>query len=341
MTNSTSAAMRELLPAARTPHRLRRIAVWSIAAVVLLAFPQFAGGYPIYLASLIGIYALVAIGLNLLVGFSGQISLGHAAFFGLGAYGAALLSARTGMPFWLAIPVASVGTALVGAVIAIPALRLRNLYLAIATLGFGVVVQKMIFEWRSLTGGGGGLEVLPATLGGISLAVEGRMYYVILLALAFSLWSSANLVRTRTGRALVILRESEIAAASLGIHVARYKVVAFGFSAFYTAVAGGLLANLVRYLNPESLNVNLSIMFLAMIVIGGLGSIRGALLGAAFYVVMPELFRSVKDAPGLVFGISLMLVMVLLPRGLASLRWLRAGAARARRAAQAKPEGPR
>jgi branched-chain amino acid transport system permease protein len=328
MSSSTSAAMRELLPPARAPRRLQRLGLWAVAALVLLAFPQFVGGYPIYLASLIGVYALVAIGLNLLVGFSGQISLGHAAFFGLGAYGSALLTARLGLPFWLAIPVASIVTALIGAVIAIPALRLKNLYLAIATLGFSVVVQKTIFEWRSLTGGGAGLEVLPAQIGGISMAIEGRMYYVILVALAFSLWSSANLVRTRTGRAFVILRESEIAAASLGIHVARFKVIAFGFSAFYTAAAGGLLANLVRYLNPESLNVNLSIMFLAMIVIGGLGSIRGALLGAAFYVVMPELFGKIKDAPGLVFGISLMLVMVLLPRGLASLRWLRARAGR-------------
>jgi branched-chain amino acid transport system permease protein len=321
--NSTPPILRPAKAAgAARPGRAGRSALWLLAAAALLALPQFVGGYPIYLASLVGVYALVAIGLNLLVGFSGQISLGHAGFFALGAYGSALLASRAGLPFWLAIPLAAVVTALVGALIAIPALRLKNLYLAIATLGFGVVVQKMIFEWRGLTGGGAGLEVVPAQLGGLSLAVEGRMYYVILVALAFALWSSANLIRTRTGRALVIVRDSEIAAASLGVNIARFKVIAFAFSAFYTAAAGGLLANLVRYLNPESFNVNLSIMFLAMIVIGGLGSIPGALLGAAFYVIVPELFRDIKDAPGLVFGISLMLVMVLLPRGLASLRWV-------------------
>ncbi|MDB6001593.1 MAG: amino acid/amide transporter rane protein 2, family [Rhizobacter sp.] len=302
------------------PRSNRRTALWAVGTVALLALPQFVGGYPIYIASLVGIYALVAIGLNLLVGFSGQISLGHAGFFALGAYASALLASKLGVPFWLAIPIAGVATALIGALIAIPALRLKNLYLAIATLGFGVVVQKMIFEWRGLTGGGAGMEVVPAQIAGLSLAVGGRMYYVILIVLAFGLWSSTNLIRTRTGRALVILRDSEIAAACLGINVARYKVVAFAFSAFYTAVAGGLLANLVRYLNPESFNFNLSIMFLAMVVIGGLGSIFGALLGAAFYVIVPELFRDMKDAPGLVFGVSLMLVMVLLPRGLASLR---------------------
>lgn len=296
-----------------------RMAFWAMAAVLLLALPFLVGGYPIYIASLVGIYALVAIGLNLLVGFSGQISLGHAGFFALGAYGSALLASRLGLPFWLAIPAAAAMTAIVGALIAIPALRLKNLYLAIATLGFGVVVQKMIFEWRGITGGGAGLEVVPATLGGLSLVVDGRMYYVILVALALGVWTSMHLIRHRTGRALVILRDSEIAAAALGINVARHKVIAFAFSAFYTAVAGGLLANLVRYLNPESFNVNLSIMFLAMVVIGGLGSIPGAILGALFYVLVPELFRDLKDAPGLVFGLSLMLTMVLLPGGLVTI----------------------
>lgn len=301
-----------------TGSRRTRLGLAALAAG-LLVLPFLLGGYPIYVASLVGIYALVAIGLNILVGYSGQISLGHAGFFALGAYGSALLSTRLGLPFWLAIPLAAAVTALVGAAIAIPALRLKNLYLAIATLGFGVVVQKLIFEWRGLTGGGAGLQVAPAQLAGLSLAVEGRMYYVILLALALALWTSMHMLRSRTGRALVILRNSEIAASALGISVARHKVIAFAFSAFYTAVAGGLLANTVRYLNPESFNVNLSIMFLAMVVIGGLGSIPGSLLGALFYVMVPELFRDLKDAPGLVFGLSLMLTMVLLPRGLAGL----------------------
>jgi branched-chain amino acid transport system permease protein len=302
---------------------MRQMAMWGGLVLALLALPQFVGGYPIYIASLVGIYSLVAIGLNLLVGFSGQISLGHAGFFALGAYGSALLAARLGLPFWLAIPMSAVLTALVGALIAIPALRLKNLYLAIATLGFGVVVQRLIFEWRGFTGGGAGLEVVPATLGGMSLAVEGRMYYIILVAVAFALWTSTHLIRSRTGRALVILRDSEIAAATLGINVARHKVISFAFSAFYTAVAGGLLANVVRYLNPESFNVNLSIMFLAMVVIGGLGSIAGSILGALFYVLIPELFRDLKDAPGLVFGLSLMFTMVLLPGGLVQLAKLR------------------
>lgn len=294
-----------------------------VGCVALLAAPAFLGGYFVYLLNLIGVFSLVAIGLNLLTGYSGQISLGHSAFFAVGAYGSALLVSRVGLPFWLAIPIAGGLAALIGAVVALPALRLKNLYLAIATLGAGIVTQRLIFEWRSVTGGGGGLEVPPPQLGPWTLAAGGQMYYLILLCVVAGAWSAANLVRSRTGRAMVMLRESEVAAGCLGIPVAKYKVIAFGLSGFYVAIAGGLYAFLVHYINPESFSVNLSIMFLAMIVIGGLGTITGSVLGAIFYVAIPEIFRGIKDAPGLVFGLSLIVVMVLMPQGLAGL-WRRA-----------------
>ena len=300
-----------------------RKALAIVGCVALLAAPAFLGGYIVYLLSLIGVFSLVAIGLNLLTGYSGQISLGHSAFFAVGAYGSALLASRVGLPFWLAIPIAGGLAALIGAVVALPALRLKNLYLAIATLGAGIVTQRLIFEWRSVTGGGGGLEVPAAQLGPWTLATGGQMYYLILLCAAGGAWSAANLVRSRTGRAMVMLRESEVAAGCLGIRVAKYKVIAFGLSGFYVAIAGGLYAFLVHYINPESFSVNLSIMFLAMIVIGGLGTITGSVLGAIFYVAIPEIFRGLKDAPGLVFGLSLIVVMVLMPHGLAGL-WRRA-----------------
>ncbi len=302
-----------LTPARRTRLWLAGVAL-GVAAAAL-----FAGGYVVYLLNLVGIFGLVAIGLNLLTGFSGQISLGHAGFFAIGAYASALLAQRLGLPFWLAIAVAGAIATAVGAFIALPALRLKNLYLAIATLGFGIVTQKLIFEWRSLTGGGGGLQVPVPTIAGFSLAEGGRLTWVIGLVLALGAWAAHRLAVSRTGRALAMLRDNETAAGCCGIHVARYKVVAFALSAFYTAVGGGLYANLVRYINPEGFNVNMSIMFLAMIVIGGMGSVRGALLGAAFYVVVPEALRGFKEAPGLIFGLSLMLVMILLPGGLTSL----------------------
>lgn len=291
----------------------------AIAFAALAAITFFVGGYFVYLLNLIGIFGLVAIGLNLLTGFSGQTSLGHAGFFAIGAYASALLTKLLGLPFWVAIPIAGALATLVGALIALPALRLKNLYLAIATLGFGIVAQKLIFEWRSVTGGGGGLQVPTPTFFHFSMADGNRMTWVIGITLAAGTWAASRIATGRTGRALVMLRESEAAAGCTGIHVARYKVVAFALSAFYTGVAGGLYANLIRYVNPESFGVNMSIMFLAMIVIGGMGSVRGALLGAAFYVAVPEAVRGFKDAPGLIFGLSLMLVVILLPGGLVSI----------------------
>ena len=310
----------------RPASSLRGRLLLGVLALVVVATALYGGGYFVYVLNLTGIFSLVAIGLTMLTGFSGQISLGHAGFFAIGAYASALLTQRLGLPFWLAIPVAGVLTTLVGALIALPALRLKNLYLAIATLGFGIVTQKMIFEWRTLTGGGGGLQVPTPMLAGLSLADGARMTWVIAATLGVGTWAAYKLAQGRTGRALTMLRESETAAGCTGIHVARYKVIAFALSAFYTAVAGGLYASLVRYINPESFNVNMSIMFLAMIVIGGMGSVGGALLGAAFYVIVPEALRGFKDAPGLIFGLSLMLVVILLPGGLSSLFRMRSKA---------------
>ena len=287
----------------------------GLVLVLACLAPFWLNGYALYLLNLTAIFAIVALGLNLLTGYAGQISLCHAAFFGVGAYATVLLTTKAGVPYLIALPLGAVLTTAIGAVAAIPALRLKNLYLAIATLGFGVVLQKTIFEWRSLTGGGGGLSLTPPIVAGYELGATG-LYYLTLLFLVLGLWAAWNVSRGRTGRALRLIKESEIAAASLGIHIARYKVTAFAISAFYAAIAGGLFAYLVRYINPESFNVGLSISFLSMVVIGGLGTLGGSIVGAVFYVVVPELLRGIKDAPGLVFGIVLVVVMVFMPQGL-------------------------
>jgi branched-chain amino acid transport system permease protein len=287
----------------------------GIGFLLACAVPLVLNGYGLYLLTLVGVFSLVALGLNLLTGYAGQISLCHAAFFGVGAYAAALLTTKAGLPYLLSILVGGLLTTVVGAVAAVPALRLKNIYLAIATLGFGVVLQKIIFEWRSLTGGGGGLPLGPPSIAGHELGAVG-LYYLTLVLVVVGLWGAWNISRGRTGRALLLIKESEVAAGALGIHIARYKVTAFAISAFYAAVAGGLFAYLVRYLNPESFDVGLSIAFLSMVVIGGLGTIGGSIVGAAFYVIMPELLRGIKDAPSLVFGLMLVAVMVFMPHGL-------------------------
>jgi branched-chain amino acid transport system permease protein len=295
---------------------------WSLgAALVGLCFllacaaPLGVNGYGLYLLTLTEIFALVALGLNFLTGYAGQISLCHASFFGVGAYATAILTQKAGVPYLLSLFAGAVFTTAIGAVVAVPSLRLKNIYLAIATLGFGVVLQKIIFEWRSLTGGGGGLALTAPRIAGYELSATG-LYYLTLVLMTLGLFGAWNVSRGRTGRALLVIKDSEIAAGSLGIHAARYKVIAFAISAFYAAIAGGLFAYLVRYINPESFSVGLSISFLSMVVIGGLGTIGGSIVGAAFYVIVPELLRGIKDAPGLVFGLLLVLVMVFMPQGL-------------------------
>jgi branched-chain amino acid transport system permease protein len=308
--------------AADIPRAQRQVTSFGVGAVLLAlcaaaacVAPFFLNGYGLYVLTLTCVFALVALGLNLLTGYAGQISLCHAAFFGVGAYATAILTQKVGLPYLLSILVGGLLTACVGAVVAVPAMRLKSLYLAIATLGFGVVLQKSIFEWRSLTNGGGGLALSPPAIAGYELGATG-LYYLTLALVALGLWGAWNVSRGRTGRALLIIKESEIAAGALGIPAARYKVIAFAISAFYAAVAGGLFAYLVRYIHPENFSVGLSIAFLSMVVIGGLGTIGGSIVGAAFYVIVPELLRGIKDAPGLVFGLLLVIVMVLMPQGL-------------------------
>ncbi len=298
----------------RRPELRNAIAVLGVA--LLAAGPLVLDRYLVYLVDLIAIFSLVALGLNLLTGFAGQVSLGHAGFFGVGAYATGLLTQSAGVPFLLSLALAGLITAALGAVAAIPAVRLKNLYLAIATLGFGVVLQKVLFEWRGLTGGGSGLELAPLRIGPLVLATGTELYYLVVPIACLGTWAAANIATRRTGRALIMLRDSEIAAATLAIPVARYKTIAFALSAFYAAIAGGLYAYLVRYINPETFNIGLSITFVSMIVIGGLGTVGGSILGAVFYVAVPELLRGIKDAPGLVFGLALVAVMVFLPKGL-------------------------
>jgi branched-chain amino acid transport system permease protein len=287
----------------------------GLCLLLACAAPLGLNGYGLYLLTLTEIFTLVALGLNFLTGYAGQISLCHAAFFGVGAYATALLTQKAGAPYLLSLFAGALFTTAIGAIVAVPALRLKNIYLAIATLGFGVVLQKIIFEWRGLTGGGGGLALTPPVIAGHELGAT-ELYYLTFALMTIGLFGAWNVSRGRTGRALLVIKDSEIAAGSLGIHAAHYKVIAFAISAFYAAIAGGLFAYLVRYINPESFSVGLSISFLSMVVIGGLGTIGGSIIGAAFYVIVPELLRGIKDAPGLVFGLLLVAVMVFMPQGL-------------------------
>jgi branched-chain amino acid transport system permease protein len=302
----------------------RRTMVWLIPlCAFILGMPLFIGGYATYVMDMVGIYALAALGLNILSGYCGQISLGHAGFFAIGAFASAALGNIAGIPFWLAMPLSGIIASLIALMIGAPILRLKFIFLAITTIGFAIVTNNMLYSWKDISGGASGMAVPKATLGPLVLGTDQTFYYVIVIVVATLTLLFWNLSRSKTGRAFLAIRESETAAAVAGINVARYKVTAFVISAFYTGIAGSLLAYLVRYINIEVFDFLMSLTFIAMCIIGGVASIAGSFLGAAFIVLLPELLRGVpgaKDLQLLVYGLAMIIVIVVRPRGLASIR---------------------
>jgi branched-chain amino acid transport system permease protein len=305
---------------------------YSVLAVVLLAAPWWASEYMMTQLHFIGIYSIVGLGLMLLVGFTGQISLGHAAFLAVGAYTEALLAAA-GWPFWLTLPCAALLSAAVGIVVGLPALRLKGIYLAIATLAFGVIVEEILARWDSLTGGNSGLHVKPIELFGARLEGDAGFYYLVLGLTTVCCVALANLLRSPTGRAFVAIRDSEISAACLGVNLARTKTLSFALSAALTGIGGALYAHKVSFISPEQFTLLVSIELVTIVILGGVGSLHGAVLGAAFIIVLPQLIAIAKDylpagvagAAGLqstVFGLVLIGFILFEPMGLYG-RWLK------------------
>lgn len=305
---------------------------YGLLFVVLLAAPWWASEYMMTQLHFIGIYSIVGLGLMLLVGFTGQISLGHAAFLAVGAYTEALLAAA-GWSFWLSLPCAALLSAAVGIVVGLPALRLKGIYLAIATLAFGVIAEEIAARWESVTGGNSGLHVKPIELFGAKLDGDADFYYLVLALTAVCCIALANLLRSPTGRAFVAIRDSEISAACMGVNLAKYKTLSFALSAALTGIGGALYAHKVSFISPEQFTLLVSIELVTLVILGGVGSLHGAVLGAAFIIVLPQLIAIVKDylpaavagAAGLqstVFGLVLIGFIIFEPMGLYG-RWLK------------------
>lgn len=262
----------------------------------LVAFPFLAGNYYIYVVNFALISVIGALGLNLLTGFTGQISLGQAAFLAVGAYATALLSSHFHWPFLVTIFLAALVTMVIGLVIGAPSLRLEGLYLAIATMALYFIVAYIISHWNSLTGGPYGIKVPPLQIMGLKFDNNFKLYFLLLSFVAGSVYFVANLARSRTGRAFVAIRDRDIAAEAMGIDVARYKILAFAVSSFLAGIAGGLYAYLVGVIAPDHFTFEVSIQYIAMIIAGGLGSIEGAILGAFFISLLPEVLRFVTGS---------------------------------------------
>lgn len=308
-------------------------AFWYGALLLFLfATPWVFSNYLIDQLTLIGIYVICGLGLMLLSGYTGLISLGHAAFLGVGAYTEAVLAAK-GWPFPLSMTMAVILSAITGVIVGLPALRVKGIYLAIATLALGVIVEEILTRWESVTAGNSGLMVKPVQLLGFKIDSASEFYFLTLAIMFAATLVVLNLLRSPTGRAFVAIRDSEISAQSMGIHLAKYKTLSFALSAAFTGLAGGLYAHKIRFLSPEQFTVLQSIELLMMIFIGGLGSIHGVFFGATFLIVLPQLISVGKDflppsiggAAGLqatVFGLIIVGFVLFEPLGIYG-RWLK------------------
>ena len=308
----------------------------------MLVFPFIArpigkalGTNVLYLANLIGIYIIGAQGLNLLTGYTGQISLGHGAFMGVGAYASAILTMKLGLPFWVALPLAGLVAAVVGVFFGIPSLRLKGLYLAIATMAAQFIIQYMMRNATWLTGGSDGMSVRAPVFFGLPLNTDRRYYFLVYAFVILATLFTKNLTRSRPGRAFVAIRDRYLSAEVMGVNVWGYRILSFGVSSFMVGIAGSLWAHYVLVISDEHFTIGLSVQYLASIIIGGLGSVTGAIYGAIFMTLLPELLRIPERALSHVwenaftivnslregtFGLLVVLFIIFEPDGLAH-RW--------------------
>ena len=307
---------------------------------VLLAFlftaPLYWGNYWLGVANLTGITIIAALGLNILTGYCGQLSIGHAGFIAVGAYTSAILTNRFELPFLLGLVSAGFIAGLIGMIFGIPSLRVKGFYLAISTIAAQFIIIWVINHWTSLTGGFTGISVPPASIGGITFISQGSQFYLITIVVILAVFLTNNLARTRPGRVFIAIRDNDLAAQVMGINPFRYKLIAFFIGCFLAGIAGSLLAHWTGFLNAENFTIMDSILYIGIIIIGGLGTIAGPIFGAIFIrllqqsvtLISPVLENAYPALPAgfttgigpMVFGLVIILFLVLEPRGLAH-RW--------------------
>jgi branched-chain amino acid transport system permease protein len=289
-----------------------------ILCVFVLAAPYLVpGGYLTNVLVFVGINTILALGLNLLLGYAGQISLGQAAFFGLGAYGSGILTTKFEMDPWLAMAVVAVSVAAFAFAVGFPVLRLKGHYLAMATLGVGVIANISFNETVDLTGGPSGLSGIPnLAIGGFTFDSDIRNYYLVWAFALFAILLSLNLVNSRVGRGLRAIHDSEVAARVMGVNARLMKVQVFTLSALLSAIAGSLYCHVMTFISPASFSFPVSIEILTMVVIGGLGSIYGSILGALLLTLLPEILRAFQDYDIIVYGLLLISMTIYMPGGL-------------------------
>jgi branched-chain amino acid transport system permease protein len=308
------------------------VKVWfGILVGLLFAAPSVLSAYQLSILNEMAIAVIGALGLNLLIGYTGQISLGHGAFLAIGAYSTALLTSNLGLPFVVSLPLSGLVAALLGMIVGIPALRLKGLYLALGTLAFGFIVDYVLFHW-DLTKGDMGLAVRRISVCSLVVRTEGQFFYFVTAIAALATLCAKNIARSKIGRSFVAIRDRDIAAEAMGIPLAKYKVMAFAISSFYAGIAGCLLAHYHQWIVPGIFDLSLSIAYIAMIILGGLGTILGPILGAILITGIPhgivyvaDIFKETHPVLGGlivdlklgIFGLIVVLALLFEPQGLA------------------------
>ena len=287
-------------------------------SVLLLVWPLIESNpYYLGLSNLIAIYVMVVLGLNLFIGYAGQISLGHAAFFAIGAYGSALGTTTLGGPAWPVMFVVALATALIALAVGLPALKLSGHYLAMATLGFNIVVYTVLVQWDAVTGGPSGFAGIPyLAIGSLTFDNEIRFHYLVWTFAVIALLLCLNLVRSGVGRGLAALAEDETAASALGVDTRRAKVKVFVLSAVLASVAGSLFAHCYAFVSPDSFDIFVSVDFVIMVVVGGMGSVWGTLFGTTLITLLPEWIETLEQFKDIAHGLILVLILLFLPQGL-------------------------
>jgi branched-chain amino acid transport system permease protein len=323
MTDPFKQAATTRLRATLTGRHITVAATLTTIAVAFGAILFLGRDYIRFIAALMMINAIAAMGVNIAMGFTGLVSIGHAGFGAISAYATTLMMVHWDVPYLIALPAGALVSVVLGVAIGLPALRLSPLYIAMVTFGFGQAVQYLAINWIDLTRGPNGMTVPPITFFGVDATSE-SLTLVTGLTCAALFWVSWNIRRTRLGRAFMAIRESATAAQSAGVPLSRYKTIAFGISAFYGGIAGGLYAAISGFVNPDAFTFGVSMSYVAMSVIGGIGTLIGPLIGACILTLLPEFLRSFAEYKEVLTGIALLAFLVLMPGGLVGVmrRWM-------------------
>ena len=287
-----------------------------VGALILMVLPFTVSGYVLYVVNLLMVFVVLSLGMHVVIGEAGQFALAHAAFYGIGIYTAGIINAAWHPPFIVSILAGGLLSAVLGFLIGYLALRMRDIYLALATFAFGEAMQWVFLSWERVTGGSNGMQMQPAELFGYKLTNDLQAYPFVIVLAALMLWLTVALARSQYGSALRAVRESDVAAMAMGINVKAMKQSAFAISAAFAGIAGGMYTLFTSFIHPESLGFQTTILVLTMVVVGGMGSVRGAVAGAIAFGLISELLRQLMSVQEIIYGVILMGFMMFRPKGL-------------------------